>query len=398
MSLNSTPLANRTHIGFFGKRNSGKSSLVNAVTSQELSVVSDTPGTTTDPVFKTMELLPIGPVVIIDTPGFDDEGALGELRIKKTREVLNRIDAAVLVVDSEVGLLEGDRELLEVFEKRKIPCIVAFNKSDLHIEPDASDINVPRISVSALRKTGIDELKELMGRVIGEGNRDKAFAGDLVETGDLVILVIPIDEAAPKGRIILPQQLAIRDLLEAGALVLSVKDTELRFALDTIGKKPKLVITDSQAFGEVSRMVPADIHLTSFSVLMARYNGFLETAVESIKAIDSLKPGDRILISEACTHHRQCGDIGSVKIPAWLNKHLGFTPELDFSSGREFPEDLSRYKAVIHCGGCMINEREMQFRKNCAIHQGVPFINYGILIAYMNNILDRSLEVLKKEF
>lgn len=390
MGLNDTPQSERIHIGFFGRRNAGKSSVVNAVTNQQISVVSDVKGTTTDPVTKAMELLPLGPVVIIDTPGFDDEGALGEMRVKRTKQVLNRVDVAVLVVDGTVGKTGADNELIEIFTDKKIPYIVAYNKSDISEQSDCSD----GVAVSALDGTNIGLLKEKIAHLTKTDDTKLKICGDLVSKGDFVVLVVPIDSAAPKGRLILPQQQTIRDVLEAGATAIVVRDTELKSTLESLGKKPKLVITDSQAFESVSKDVPEDIYLTSFSILMARYKGFLKSAVEGAAAIDRLKDGDKILISEGCTHHRQCDDIGTVKLPRWLKNYTGKQLVFENSSGKGFPDDLSPYSLVIHCGGCMLNEREVQYRRKFAEDSEVPFTNYGTSIAYMQGILKRSLEVI----
>lgn len=396
MGLNSTPSGERIHIGFFGKRNAGKSSVVNAVTGQDLAVVSDTLGTTTDPVYKAMELLPLGPVMIIDTPGFDDEGSLGELRIKKTKQVLNKTDVAVLIVDAQQGLSDTDRQLISMFEAKKLPFIIAYNKSDLLDNIKSSKDN--EIYISAKDKINIYELKEKIGKLSAVQSNEKRLVGDLLNEGDFVVLVVPIDSSAPKGRLILPQQQAIRDILEAGAISIVTRDTELKHTLENLGKKPEMVITDSQAFKQVAKDVPEDIKLTSFSILMARYKGLLNSAVRGAKAIDSLENGDKVLISEGCTHHRQCEDIGTVKLPNWLKKHTGKQLEFAFSSGTEFPEDLSKYKLIIHCGGCMLNEREVRYRMKCAEDQGVPITNYGTAIAFMNGILKRSLSVLGDNF
>lgn len=396
MGLNSTPSGERIHIGFFGKRNAGKSSVVNAVTGQDLAVVSDTLGTTTDPVYKAMELLPLGPVMIIDTPGFDDEGSLGELRIKKTKQVLNKTDVAVLIVDAQQGLSDTDRQLISMFEAKELPFIIAYNKSDLLDNIKSSKDN--EIYISAKDKINIYELKEKIGKLSAVQSNEKRLVGDLLNEGDFVVLVVPIDSSAPKGRLILPQQQAIRDILEAGAISIVTRDTELKHTLENLGKKPEMVITDSQAFKQVAKDVPEDIKLTSFSILMARYKGLLNSAVRGAKAIDSLENGDKVLISEGCTHHRQCEDIGTVKLPNWLKKHTGKQLEFAFSSGTEFPEDLSKYKLIIHCGGCMLNEREVRYRMKCAEDQGVPITNYGTAIAFMNGILKRSLSVLGDNF
>lgn len=390
MGMNDTPSGERTHIGFFGKRNAGKSSVVNAVTGQELSVVSDVKGTTTDPVCKAMELLPLGPVMIIDTPGFDDEGALGELRVKKTRQILNRTDIAVLVTDSADGLSRTDEELITLFRQKSIPYLIVYNKSDIAPKTVCGE---NELAVSALKNTNIHELKERIAALARDSVPDRKIIGDLIIPGDFVILVTPIDSAAPKGRMILPQQQTIRDILDADAVSVVVKEFQLEEALEKLGRKPAMVVTDSQAFAMVSKIVPEDIPLTSFSILMARYKGFLETAVKGAAVIDTLNDGDKILISEGCTHHRQCDDIGSVKIPRWLKKHTGAELDISFSSGRGFPEDLSPYKLIIHCGGCMLNERELRFRQKSAADQGVPFTNYGMAIAHMNGILKRSISV-----
>ena len=399
MSLNDTPSGERIHIGFFGRRNAGKSSVVNAVTGQELAVVSDTKGTTTDPVSKAMELLPLGPVMIIDTPGFDDEGHLGELRVRKTKQILNRTDIAVLVIDSTQGVKQCEEELLAIFKEKEIPYLLVYNKEDILSEEQKNLLRteqseqVNSICVSALEKKHINELKEKLARLVKTDNQKLQLVGDLIHPADLVVLVIPIDKAAPKGRLILPQQQVIRDVLEADGAAICVKEYELRELLDTIGKRPAMVITDSQVFAKVSADVPEEIPLTSFSILMARYKGFLEEAVLGAAAIDRLKDGDRILISEGCTHHRQCDDIGSVKIPRWLKNYTGKQLTIETSSGREFPEDLSPFSLVIHCGGCMLNEREMKYRMKCAKDQNIPFTNYGTAIAYMQGSLERSIGI-----
>ncbi len=390
MSLNDTPSGERVHIGFFGRRNAGKSSVVNAVTGQEFSVVSDVKGTTTDPVTKAMELLPLGAVVIIDTPGFDDEGYLGELRVKKTKQILNRTDIAVLVIDSTIGMTETEHQLVRLFKDKDIPYIIAYNKSDILNKSVGSE---NEISISAADKTNIYELKEKIAALVRPDNSGKRIVGDLINEEDVIVLVTPIDEAAPKGRIILPQQQTLRDILDAGAIAAVTKEFQLEATLKKLSSKPKMVITDSQAFAMVSKIVPEDIPLTSFSILMARYKGFLETAVAGAAAIPMLKDGDSVLISEGCTHHRQCGDIGSVKLPALLKKTTGKNLNICLTSGREFPEDLSPYSLVIHCGGCMLNEREVAYRRKTAEDQEVPFTNYGIALAYMNGILKRSLEI-----
>lgn len=390
MSLNDTPSGERLHIGFFGKRNAGKSSVVNAVTGQELSVVSDVKGTTTDPVAKAMELLPIGPVMITDTPGYDDEGALGELRVKKTRQILNRTDIAVLVVDSSEGLSDTDRQLINLFRERDIPFLTVYNKSDIR---EITPLKENEISVSAAENSNIHELKEKIAQLAKTDKPEKRIVGDLLSAGDIVVLVTPIDASAPKGRMILPQVQTLRDILDADAMAVFTKEDQLAQTLEGLSDKPKMVITDSQVFGAVSKIVPEDIPLTSFSILMARYKGFLETAVKGAAAIDALRDGDSVLISEGCTHHRQCGDIGSVKLPAMLRKTTGKSFDIRLSSGRDFPEELSDIRLVIHCGGCMLNEREIGYRMRSAGTQDIPFTNYGIALAKMNGILSRSLSV-----
>lgn len=392
MGLNDTPSANRVHIGFFGRRNAGKSSVVNAVTGQELAVVSDVKGTTTDPVYKTMELLPLGPVMIIDTPGFDDEGTLGEMRVKKTKQVLNKTDVAVLVVDSVSGLTACDKELVSLFEDKNIPYVIAYNKSDLLTGDKPKEKN--SIYVSALKKQNIYELKEMIGSLVKTDDFTLKIAGDLINKGDFVVLVVPIDSAAPKGRLILPQQQTIRDVLEANAAAIVVKESELKETLNSLGKKPSLVITDSQAFKKVSADTPEDIPLTSFSILMARYKGFLAPALKGAAAIENLGDNSLVLISEGCTHHRQCDDIGTVKLPRWLKEYTGKNIRFETSSGTEFPEELSKYDLIIHCGGCMLNSREVQYRMKCAQDMGVPMTNYGTAIAYMQGILKRSVAML----
>ncbi|MBQ4625249.1 MAG: [Clostridia bacterium] len=390
MSLNQTPSAERVHIGFFGMRNAGKSSLVNAVTGQNLSLVSSVKGTTTDPVQKAMELLPMGPVVIIDTPGLDDEGELGQMRVERAKAVLAKIHVAILVVDGEKGLSELDQELLTEFEARKLPCVIAYNKADLL---DAVPAPEPgKIWVSAEQGTNIHELKEMIAALSKSAKSEKKLLADLVAAGDTVVLVIPIDESAPKGRLILPQQTTIRELLEIGATTVISRDTELPETLKKLKDPPKLVITDSQAFGRVSKMVPKEIMLTSFSILFARYKGDLATVVRGAAMLDQLRAGDKILISEGCTHHRQCNDIGSVKIPGWIRNYTGKDFEFCFTSGGEFPADPSEYALVVHCGGCMLGEKEMASRLARAGEKGVPMTNYGIAIAQMHGILARSLE------
>ena len=388
--MNETPSAQRTHIGFFGKRNAGKSSVVNAVTGQDLAVVSEVPGTTTDPVLKAMELLPMGPVVIIDTPGIDDEGTLGELRIRKTKQILNKSDIALLIVDATLGKTEADNELIDIFRAKNIPYLVVFNKSDMLSELPATATE--EIYVSAIKNTQITELKERIAQLLAATPRaERPLVADLLQPGDFVVLVIPIDSAAPKGRLILPQHQTIRDILEAHAVTVVTRETELRQTLEKLGQKPKLVVTDSQVFGKVAADVPDDIFLTSFSILFARYKGSLLPAVKGAKILDQLEDGDTILIAEGCTHHRQCDDIGTVKLPRWISDYTGKHIQYAFTAGREFPEDLSPYKLAVHCGGCMLNDREMQYRVKCSVDQNVPITNYGVLIAHINGILRRSV-------
>lgn len=390
MGMNQTPASERIHIGFFGKRNAGKSSVVNKVTGQTLAIVSPVKGTTTDPVYKTMELLPMGPVMIIDTPGIDDEGRLGELRVKKTYQVLNKTDVAVLVVDGTVGITNVDQEMIRMFKEKDIPYIVVFNKKDL-CEQCSNMEGVLSIWVSAEKGDGIHELKEKIAALSRQEESEKRIVGDMILPGDFVVLVVPVDSAAPKGRLILPQQQTIRDILDAGGITVVVKDSELKDALDGLGRKPKMVITDSQAFDKVSKITPEDIMLTSFSILFARYKGSLESTVKGAAGLNKLKDGDKVLISEGCTHHRQCEDIGTVKIPRWIEQYTGKKLVYEWSSGTEFPEDLSDYSLIVHCGGCMLNEREMKYRQKQAGRQGVPMTNYGILIACTQGILKRSL-------
>ena len=389
MSLNNTPSGERLHIGFFGMRNAGKSSVVNAVTNQELSVVSDVLGTTTDPVKKAMELLPLGPVVIIDTPGLDDEGTLGEMRVQKAKEVLAKTDVAILVVDATKGKSALDEELLSIFKERKLPHIVVYNKIDLISEK--SEIKENEIYVSATAKENIDELKELIAKVAKLSKTQKPLVSDLLSEGDLVVLVIPIDEAAPKGRLILPQQMVIRDILDHHCLCVCTQVEELSSTLNALSKKPKLVITDSQAFGKVAQLTPSDIMMTSFSILMARYKGDLRTLIEGASQLSKIKDGDKILIAEGCTHHRQCNDIGTVKMPKWIEDFTNAKPDYTFTSGGTFPDDLSEFKLIVHCGGCMLNEKEMKSRMQKANEKSVPIVNYGVAIAHMHGILKRSL-------
>ena len=400
VGLNQTPMSERTHIGFFGKRNAGKSSVMNAVTGQELAVVSDVKGTTTDPVYKSMELLPLGPVVMMDTPGIDDEGELGSMRVRKSYQVLNKTDAAVLVIDGTVGASAEDETLLERIRKKNIPFIVVINKKEL--ADTAMEEAVKRrltlddgqlALVSAATGEGIHELKERIASIARVEEPEKYLVRDLLEPPDIAVLVVPIDSAAPKGRLILPQQQTIRDILEADAVSVVVKENGVKNALGQLNKKPKMVITDSQVFAQVAADTPEDIQLTSFSILMARYKGNLEQAVRGVTALDELEDGDMVLISEGCTHHRQCDDIGTVKIPRWIREYTGKDVQIVTSSGTEFPDDLKKYKLIIHCGGCMLNEREMKYRLSCAADQGVPMTNYGIMIAYVKGILKRSVQV-----
>lgn len=388
MGLNDTPSADRIHIGIFGKRNAGKSSVMNALTNQDIAIVSDVSGTTTDPVLKAMEMLPLGPVVMIDTPGIDDEGELGALRVKKSYQMLNKTDIALVVIDGAEESAE-DIALIERIKNKNIPFVIFHNKTD--IMPADISKKDGHLYGSALKKIGIDELKNAVIKLSEIKDDGKRIIADLLKPLDTVVLVVPIDSAAPKGRLILPQQQTIRDILEAGGISVVVRETELAETLEKLGHKPKIVVTDSQAFGKVSAIVPEDILLTSFSILFARYKGILRTAVNGAVCLDSLENGDRILISEGCTHHRQCEDIGTVKLPKWIKKHTGKDVEYDFTSGTQFPDDLSGYKMVIHCGGCMLNEREVRYRYRCAEESGVPITNYGTAIAYMNGILKRSL-------
>lgn len=393
MGLNETPSADRLHIGFFGKRNAGKSSLVNKITGQELSVVSDVKGTTTDPVYKAMELLPLGPVMIIDTPGIDDEGALGELRVRRTRQVLNKTDIAILIIDAQTGKSATDIELIKLFEEKKIPYLLAYNKADLLTEIPAEQYGQNEIFVSAVTGLNIETIKNIISKILPTEDSKLRIVGDIIHPSDFVILVVPIDKAAPKGRLILPQQQTIRDILEADGTAIVVKEYELKETLENLGKKPSLVITDSQVFAKVSADTPKDIPLTSFSILFARYKGLLLEAVKGVAVLEQLKEGDRILICEGCTHHRQCDDIGTVKLPRWIKNYTGKEFQFEFTSGGQFPEDLSPYQLIVHCGGCMLTEREVKYRQKCSVDQGIPITNYGILIAYMQGILRRSLEI-----
>lgn len=405
MSMNQTPASERVHIGFFGRRNAGKSSVMNAVTGQDLAVVSDVRGTTTDPVYKSMELLPLGPVVMMDTPGIDDEGELGALRVRKSYQVLNKTDAAVLVIDGGVGVTPEDKALLKRIREKKIPYVIAVNKKEL-AAPDALKKIVDELSsedgeiiaVSAATGEGIDELKEQIAAAADTEEPERYIVRDLLKPSDMAVLVVPIDKAAPKGRLILPQQQTIRDILEADAVSVVVKETELQNVLGQFQNKPKMVITDSQAFEKVAADTPEDILLTSFSILFARYKGDLAAVVKGVTALDTLEDGDAILISEGCTHHRQCDDIGTVKLPRWIREYTGKEIRIETTSGTEFPDDLTKYKMIVHCGGCMLNEREMKYRLKCAEDQGVPMTNYGITIAYMKGILKRSVEVFPEIF
>ena len=409
MTMNETPSANRVHIAFFGRRNAGKSSLVNAVTGQNLAIVSDIKGTTTDPVYKAMELLPLGPVVIIDTPGIDDEGELGEMRVNKARQVLNKTDVAVLVLDVEEelcneGFTKKENELLSLFREKNIPYITAINKQDLKDDSKQQlRASVPPceenvISVSAKTGLNINLLKEKIAALAAGEEPKHRLVADLIQNGDLVVLVIPIDKAAPKGRLILPKQQMIRDILEAGGMAISVRESELTQALAALGKKPALVITDSQVFAQVSADVPNEIPLTSFSILFARFKGFLETAVRGASSLDALQDGDKILICEGCTHHRQCDDIGTVKIPRLIKNHSKKEVEFVFCTGGDFPVDLSSYRLIIHCGACMLNEREMRYRRQSAEDQNIPFTNYGTTIAHIQGILERSVKIFADDF
>lgn len=389
MGLNDTASAERLHIGFFGRRNAGKSSLVNAVTGQQLSVVSEIAGTTTDPVQKAMELLPLGPVVILDTPGLDDEGTLGTLRVQRAMRMLDKTDLAVLVVDAARGLQEDDRQLLALLEQRKLPHLIAYNKCDLpHAAPEAAE---PGIAVSAVTGENISALKEAIAHLAPDAENGRQLLDGLVSEGDRLVLVVPIDSAAPKGRLILPQQQTLRAILDAGAVAAVTRETELAQTLQALREKPRLVITDSQAFAAADRATPPDVALTSFSILFARYKGSLTQTVRGAQKLDTLRDGDTILISEGCTHHRQCQDIGTVKLPAALRAHSGRSLQFAFTSGGEFPDTLSQYALVVHCGGCMLNEREMRARLSRCAAAGVPVTNYGIAFAHLRGILPRAL-------
>lgn len=390
MSLNDSPTAERIHIGIFGKRNAGKSSVMNAITGQEIAIVSNIKGTTTDPVYKTMELLPLGPVVIIDTPGLDDDSDLGNARVQKAYQILNKTDIAIIVIDATVGISNEDDSIIERIKEKQIPYLIVYNKVDLLTQDCVTTEN--EISVSTTAKTNINELKEMLCKRYPTKENDRRIIGDLLDPSDFVVLVVPIDKAAPKGRLILPQQQTIRDILDSNATAIVVKEYELKETLENLNKKPKIVITDSQVFAKVNADTPNDILLTSFSILFARYKGDLKTVVQGAKVIDSLKDGDKILISEGCTHHRQCDDIGTVKLPRFIKNYTKKEFQFEFTSGMGFPDDLSQYKLVIHCGGCMLNEREMKYRIACANDLSIPITNYGILIAYMQGILKRSVK------
>lgn len=401
MSLNNTPSGERIHIGLFGRRNAGKSSIINAITGQNLAIVSDIEGTTTDPVIKSMELLPLGPVVVIDTPGLDDVGELGALRIRKAYQMLNKTDIALLIIDSGYGVTDEDLRILKQIQKKNIPYLVVLNKCELTEDLNAltnalavcqadSEHIIP---VSAEKRIHIQELKDRIASLAPDQDSNRRIVGDLIHPSDFIVLVVPVDKAAPKGRLILPQQQTIRDILDSRAISIVVQDTELKETLDSLGRKPSLVITDSQVFGRVAKDTPHDIPMTSFSILFARYKGNLKSLVNGAQAIDTLEDGDKVLISEGCTHHRQCGDIGTEKLPNWLKQHAGKNLIYEFTSGTEFPLELDQYKLIIHCGGCMLNEREMKYRMKCAEDAGIPMTNYGTAIAHMHGILERSLEV-----
>ncbi len=394
MSLSNTPSGERTHIAFFGKRNAGKSSLVNAVTGQNLSIVSEVLGTTTDPVKKAMEILPLGPVVIIDTPGFDDEGLLGEKRIVKTKEILAKTDIAVLVVDANCGVSKQDKDFVKLLKEKKLPFVIAYTKADLCNKDFPTEKN--EVMTSSVNHIGIYELKEMLAHIISETKPEKYILSDLFEKGDIVVLVTPIDSAAPKGRLILPQQQTLREVLDFNGIAVTCQTSELKETLDKLAVKPKLVVTDSQDFEKVAEITPKDIPLTSFSLLFARYKGTLSSLISNVNALDTIKDGDKILISEGCTHHRQCEDIGTVKIPAWIEQYTGVKPIYSFTSGGEFPDDLSEYSLIVHCGGCMLNQKEMQSRIDKAAINHIPMVNYGALIAKIHGIFDRATKVLLK--
>jgi len=395
--VNNTPVSERMHIAIFGRRNAGKSSLINALTGQELSVVSDVPGTTTDPVYKTMELLPIGPVVIIDTAGMDDEGDLGNLRVEKTYDVLRKTNFAIVVVNAQEGITHFELDFIKKVKSRDIPVICAMNKIDL--KPLSSDeiseirnkVGIPVIGISSLEKTGIEEVKKAISENAVYDEKELSICGDLIKPGDFVVLVTPIDKAAPKGRLILPQQQTIRDIIENDAMAIVTKEYELKETIENLNKRPSLVITDSQAFLKVSADVPKDIPLTSFSILFARYKGELMEMVRGLKRIEKLKSGSKVLVVEGCTHHRQADDIGKVKIPRWVRQLSGGEVEFEWASGNFFPKDIEKYDLIIHCGGCMLNRQEMQYRINFSKENNVAITNYGMLIAYVQGILERAL-------
>lgn len=405
MSLNNVPSSERTHIGIFGKRNAGKSSVINAITGQSLAIVSDIKGTTTDPVLKSMELLPLGPVVLIDTPGLDDEGDLGHLRIQKAYQILNKTDIALLVIDGTAGMTAEDYQILDRIRAKNIPYLIVFNKADLAPDADTSDTDTSNadtsdtadaanvIWVSTVTGLHIQELKERLATLLPDEDSGKTILGDLIHPSDFIVLVVPIDKAAPKGRLILPQQQTIRDILDHNAISIVVKETDLKHTLETLGKKPALVITDSQVFDKAAADTPSDIPLTSFSILFARYKGNLKTLVDGARMLRHLENGDKILISEGCTHHRQCDDIGTVKLPRMIQNYTGKELEFEFTSGTEFPFLLEKYRLIVHCGGCMLNEREMKYRIRCAEDAGIPITNYGTAIACMKGILERSIEI-----
>lgn len=390
MSLNETPLSERLHIGIFGKRNAGKSSMMNALTGQAIAIVSDVLGTTTDPVLKTMELLPLGPVVFVDTPGFDDESILGKERIEKSSQMLRKTDLLLVVIDAVTGKTKEDLIFLEQLEEKKLSYLIVYNKADLLSKDSLHEVD--GIYVSTYQKESIEALKKEIINALATKDQTPPLVSDLVSPSDFVVLVVPIDKAAPKGRLILPQQQTIRDLLDSNAVSIVVKEYELKETLSKLGQKPKLVITDSQVFQQVAKDTPADVLLTSFSILFARYKGNLSSLVAGVTAIDSLKDGDRILISEGCTHHKQCDDIGTVKLPKWILQYTGKDLIFEYTSGTQFSASLSSYQLIVHCGGCMLNEREMKYRLAFAEECTVPMTNYGILIAYMHGILKRSLE------
>lgn len=392
-SMNSTPSGDRVHIGIFGRRNAGKSSVINAMTGQSLSIVSEVKGTTTDPVQKAMELLPLGPVVLIDTPGIDDEGELGSLRVRRSYQMLNKSDLALLVVDGAEGFLPEDLAILQKIQEKKIPYLIAANKSDQARGTELNGLPAGESVLWVSAKTGenIGTLKDRLAALVPDAQPEFPIISDKINPLDFVVLVVPIDKAAPKGRLILPQQQTIRDILDRGGVPIVCRDTELAVTLERLGTDPALVITDSQAFRKVSAIVPEHILLTSFSILFSRHKGDLAEQIRGVRALDELRDGDKILISEGCTHHRQCGDIGTQKLPAWIRQHTGVSPAFSFTSGGDFPDDLAGYRLIVHCGGCTLNEREMQYRLKCAADAGVPMTNYGTMIAYIHGVLARSV-------